>query len=123
MRLPEHRPEVLRLFLKEDPGVDLVSFFILRTPKTSARGGTPMFSLIPFPYERLFTEQLETFDVVVFQNFDYKPYFENGPDRLLNGIAEFVRNGGAFVAIGDRASTWGTTRARQSTRCCPFALA
>ena len=106
---PSTDQKFLRLFLKEDPSVDLVSFFILRTHQDFGAGWYPdELSLIPFPYERLFTEQLETFDVVVFQNFDYKPYFENGPNRLLGNIAEFVRNGGAFVMIGgDRSFDLG----------------
>lgn len=106
---PSTDQKFLRLFLKEDPSVDLVSFFILRTHQDFGAGWYPdELSLIPFPYERLFTEQLSTFDVVVFQNFDFKPYFENGPNRLLGNIADFVRQGGAFVMIGgDRSFDLG----------------
>ena len=106
---PSTDQKFLRLFLKEDPSVDLVSFFILRTHQDFGAGWYPdELSLIPFPYERLFTEQLKTFDVVIFQNFDFKPYFENGPTKLLENIAEFVRQGGAFVMIGgDRSFDLG----------------
>jgi len=106
---PSTDQKFLRLFLKEDPSIDLVSFFILRTHQDFASGWYPdELSLIAFPYERLFTEQLETFDVVIFQNFDFKPYFDRDPLGLLDNIARFVRAGGAFVMIGgDRSFDLG----------------
>ena len=106
---PSYDQKFLRLFLKEDPSVDLVSFFILRTHEDFASGWYPdELSLIAFPYERLFTEQLETFDVVIFQNFDFKPYFERDPNGLLRNIVGFVRNGGSMVMIGgDRSFDLG----------------
>ena len=106
---PSYDQKFLRLFLKEDPSVDLVSFFILRTHDDFAAGWNPQeLSLIAFPYERLFTEQLETFDVVIFQNFDFKPYFERDPNGLLSNIVRFVRDGGAFVMVGgDRSFDLG----------------
>ena len=86
-----------------------MSFFILRTHDDFAAGWNPQeLSLIAFPYERLFTEQLETFDVVIFQNFDFKPYFERDPNGLLGNIVRFVREGGAFVMVGgDRSFDLG----------------
>ena len=106
---PSYDQKFLRLFLKEDPSVDLVSFFILRTHEDFASGWYPdELSLIAFPYARLFTEQLDTFDVVIFQNFDFKPYFERDPDGLLRNIVSFVRGGGAMVMIGgDRSFDLG----------------
>ncbi len=106
---PSTDQKFLRLFLKEDPSVDLVSFFILRTHRDFGAGWYPdELSLIPFPYERLFTEQLSTFDVVIFQNFDFKPYFENAPMQLLGNMANFVKQGGAFVMVGgDRSFDLG----------------
>jgi len=106
---PSYDQKFLRLFLKDDPSVDLVSFFILRTHEDFASGWYPdELSLIAFPYERLFTEQLETFDVVIFQNFDFKPYFERDPNGLLRNMVSFVRSGGALVMIGgDRSFDLG----------------
>jgi len=106
---PSYDQKFLRLFLKDDPSVDLVSFFILRTHEDFASGWYPdELSLIAFPYERLFTEQLETFDVVIFQNFDFKPYFERDPNGLLGNIVAFIRSGGAMVMIGgDRSFDLG----------------
>ena len=106
---PSYDQKFLRLFLKEDPSVDLVSFFILRTHDDFSAGWSPQeLSLIAFPYERLFTEQLDTFDVVIFQNFDFKPYFERDSEGLLGNIVRFVRGGGSFVMVGgDRSFDLG----------------
>jgi uncharacterized membrane protein len=106
---PSYDQKFLRLFLKEDPSVDLVSFFILRTHEDFSAGWYPEeLSLIAFPYEHLFSEQLESFDVVILQNFDYKPYFERAPNILLENLARFVREGGALVMVGgDRSFDLG----------------
>ena len=56
---PSYDQKFLRLFLKEDPSVDLVSFFILRTEEDLGAGWhTQELSLIQFPYDRLFSEDL-----------------------------------------------------------------
>ena len=106
---PSYDQKFLRLFLKEDPSVDLVSFFILRTREDFRSGWRPdELSLIEFPYERLFTDDLSTFDLVVLQNFNYRPYFSFGRDNLLQNIADYVRSGGALVMTGgDRSFDLG----------------
>lgn len=106
---PSWDEKFLRLFLKEDPSVDLVSFFILRTPRDMGSGyGSDELSLIGFPYQRLFGDQITSFDLVIFQNFDYEPYFEYGARELLANVADYVRNGGAFVMMGgDRSFDLG----------------
>lgn len=106
---PSWDQKFLRLFLKEDPAVDLVSFFILRTPRDMGSGYHPSeLSLIQFPYEQLFTRELGTFDLVILQNFDYAPYFDTDPERLLGNLADYVRSGGALVMIGgDRSFDLG----------------
>lgn len=106
---PSFDEKFLRLFLKEDPSVDLVSFFILRTHEDMGAGwGSDELSLIAFPYERLFTEELSTFDLVILQNFDYKPYFDFSANELLGNLAAYVRDGGALVMTGgDRSFDLG----------------
>lgn len=106
---PSYDQKFLRLFLKEDPSVDLVSFFILRTREDMGAGWrSDELSLIAFPYERLFTEDLGTFDLVIFQNFDYDEYFDWGAEQYLRNIASYVREGGAFVMLGgDRSFDLG----------------
>jgi uncharacterized membrane protein len=66
-------------------------------------------SLIAFPYEELFTEELQNFDVVVLQNFDYEPYFQRGANKLLGNLRRYVvEQGGALVMVGgDRSFDLG----------------
>ena len=98
---PSFDQKFLRLFLKQDPAVDLVSFFILRTHEdTRSSYDEKELSLIKFPYEQLFAEDLASFDLVIFQNFDYRPYFQELAGELLGNVATFVKEGGAFVMIG-----------------------
>lgn len=106
---PSYDQKFLRLFLKQDLSVDLVSFFILRTNEDMDVGwGQDELSLIAFPYEQLFSEELENFDVVIFQNFDYAPYFSFKSEKLLANIADYVQEGHGFVMIGgDRSFDLG----------------
>lgn len=107
---PSFDQKFLRLLLKEDPAVDLVSFFILRTERDMGAGwGGSELSLIQFPYQNLFSSELWSFDLVIFQNFDYRPYFERNSDTLLSNIARHVQqNGKAFVMMGgDRSFDLG----------------
>ena len=102
---PSYDQKFLRLFLKEDPSVDLISFFILRTHQDSSAGwGAEELSLISFPYQRLFSTDLETFDLVIFQNFNHAPYFGYESQELLSNIAEYVKSGGAFIMTGGNLS-------------------
>lgn len=95
----------LRDFLKRDGSVDLVSFFILRAAADLTAAPTNELALIPFPTDELFGEHLGSFDVVVFQNFDYAPY-EMG--MYLPRIRDYVQRGGSFLMIGgDRSFAEG----------------
>jgi len=94
---PSWDERFLRGFFKDDPRVDLVSFFILRTAGDLTLADPSELSLIPFPTEELFTEHLGSFDLVVFQNFDYRPY---DMARHLPRIRDYVRRGGGFVMVG-----------------------
>jgi uncharacterized membrane protein len=91
----------LRQLLKKDPNVDLISFFILRTPGDDPHSSQDELSLIPFPTQEIFQEQLKTFDLVIFQNFNHRPYRMS---QYLEGIATYVRDGGAFAMIGGEQS-------------------
>jgi hypothetical protein len=106
---PSMDQKFLRRFLKQDPAVDLVSFFILRTHEDMGSGyGEDELALIPFPYRQLFTDDLWSFDLVIFQNFDYEPYFGWQGGDLLENLADWVQQGGAFVMVGgDRSFDLG----------------
>ena len=100
---PSWDERFLRGLLKQDPNVDLVSFFILRTATDNA-GPQDQLSLIPFPVAEIFGPQLRTFDAVVFVNFDYRPYRALDIERFLPALRDYVRGGGAFAMVGGEQS-------------------
>lgn len=100
---PSWDVKFLRRLLKTDPNIDLVSFFILRN-REHGRLLNEDLSLIQFPYKELFGQDLQGFDLVIFQNFWFGS-FSNIPDRVfLNNLREYVNDGGAFVMVGGDAS-------------------
>jgi uncharacterized membrane protein len=96
---PSWDERFLRGLLKEDPNVDLVSFYILRT-NTDDAGPQDELSLIPFPVSEIFGEQLRTFDAVLFVNFAYQPYRTLDIERHLPALRDWVRQGGGFAMLG-----------------------
>lgn len=100
---PSWDERFLRALLKQDPNVDLVSFFILRT-STDLAGPQEELSLIPFPVSEIFGEQLRTFDAVFFVNFAYQPYRSLEIERYLPGLRDYVKNGGALAMLGGEQS-------------------
>lgn len=87
----------LRRLLKKNASVDLISFFILRTLHNVQPVPQREMALIPFPAHQLFTKRLNSFDLVIFQNFNYGPYLHRA---YLQRIEQFVRKGGAFMILG-----------------------
>jgi uncharacterized membrane protein len=96
----------LRRWLTRDPGVDLITFLILRTPEDVSLVPQDELSLIPFPTEELFNQELPSFDAVIFANFDHGPYV---PRQYLSNVVRFVReSGGGFAMLGgDRSLALG----------------
>jgi len=93
----------LRKALKRNPNVDLVSFFILRDPSDLVFASERELSLIPFPVNEIFSRELDTFDVVIFQDFHFQPYGIFG--FHLKNLKNYVSNdGGAFLMIGGSSS-------------------
>ncbi len=107
---PSWDERMLRQLLQGNPNVDLISFFILRTNEDVARAANNELSLIPFPTDELFHEELGSFDLVILQNFTYEPY---GMRQYLDDIREYVLNGGGLMMIGGEQSFasggYGTT--------------
>jgi uncharacterized membrane protein len=87
----------LRRWLKSNASVDVVAFFILRTPSDNPQAPAEDLALIPFPVDELFREHLPSFDAVVLQDFDAQPY---GLERHLPAIAQYVRRGGGLIMVG-----------------------
>jgi hypothetical protein len=91
---PQAGERVWRNLLKADPSVDLVHFTILRPP--DKQDATPIneLSLIAFPVRELFSEQLKSFDLIIFDR-----YGEQGilPMIYFENIAQYVEEGGALL--------------------------
>lgn len=91
----------LRGLLHQDPNVDLVSFYILRTlgDDPNVRNQERELSLIPFPMDEIFQAKLDTFDIVIFQNFGY-----TDPQLSIamyeRNLERYVSNGGGLLVIG-----------------------
>jgi uncharacterized membrane protein len=88
----------LRKTLKRNPNVDLIAFFILRDASDLVFASQNELSLIPFPVDELFGGELGTFNVVIFQDFDFRPYGIYG--YHLEKLRDYVEEGGAFLMIG-----------------------
>jgi uncharacterized membrane protein len=54
-------------------------------------------SLIPFPYKEIFDEQLNSFDLLIFDNFNFKPYWV---EPYLPGVRAYIEGGGALAMVG-----------------------
>jgi uncharacterized membrane protein len=91
----------LRMALKQDPLVDLVSFVFLRTPTDSVDVPDNQLSLIPFPIDDIFLEELKNFDVIVFDDFSHRAYFN---PVYLERVRDFVRDGGGLAMLGGARS-------------------
>jgi hypothetical protein len=93
---PDWDVRALRTLLKRDPNVELLSYYILRDEEDSNRDdGTAPLSLIAFPVEQLFREELGSFDLLVMHNFDAAHHGD-----YLGNVAQYVRDGGSLVVIG-----------------------
>lgn len=90
-----------RRALKQDPGIDMVSFVILRTIHDYVDIPQNELSLISFPTDRIFSRELQNFDLLIFDNFSFRPYF---PFYYLENVAKYVEQGGAFLMIGGDSS-------------------
>jgi uncharacterized membrane protein len=100
---PSWDERFLRGLLKQDPNVDLISFFILRTSLDNPHARDDELSLIPFPVREIFDEQLKTFDIVIFQNFAHRDKSYN-MEQYLGGIRDYIASGGAFAMVGGENS-------------------
>src|SRR5204862_997075 len=77
--------------------VDVVAFFILRTPSDDVMASQDELALIPFPVDELFSEHLPSFDAVVLQDFNAEPY---GLSKHLKSLARYVDKGGGLIMVG-----------------------
>lgn len=92
----------LRRFLKTDPNVDLVSFFIMREANFLGAFRSSPLSLIEFPHANLFGDDLPGFDLVILQNYMFHslPGIQSEIHSYMTNIARFVEGGGGLLFIG-----------------------
>jgi uncharacterized membrane protein len=98
---PTYDVRALRMWLKADASLDLVTFFILRTRDDQVQAGQDELALIPFPVDELFEEHLPSFDAVVLQDFNAEPY---GLTKHLKSLASYVKKGGGLIMVGGQDS-------------------
>jgi uncharacterized membrane protein len=94
---PSWNYRFLRMALKQDPLIDLVSFVFLRTPTDSVDVPDSRLSLIPFPIDDIFLDELKNFDVVLLDDFSHRSYFN---PVYLERVRDFVRDGGGLAMFG-----------------------
>ena len=87
--------------MKQDPLIELVSFVFLRTPTDTVDVPENQLSLIPFPIDDIFLEELKNFDLVVMDDFSYRAYFN---PVYLEKLKAFVRDGGGLAMLGGSRS-------------------
>jgi hypothetical protein len=96
-----------RNLLKSDPNVDLVHFTILRPPEIDDATPVDELALIPFPMHELFEEQLQDFDLVIFDRYTQTALIR--PQHMA-AISNYVRRGGAvMLAVGAEYADGFTT--------------
>ena len=106
---PSWDSRYLREVLANNPRVDLLSFFILRSLGDDVEAPVSELSLIPFPSNLLFDDYLSSFDLIIFQNFKYEPFIDK---KYLTNIRNYVKNGGSFLMIGGELSFQGGSYSR-----------
>jgi hypothetical protein len=110
----------MRRFLKAEPKFDVISFFILRDPWDTQHVSEREMSLIPFPVERLFNEELVNFRVIVMQNFTLMRFLQ--PEYQKN-LAKFVKDGGGLLFVGGpRALTETDASSSALSELLPFTI-
>ncbi len=87
----------LRMAMKQDPLIELVSFVFLRTPTDSVDVPESQLSLIPFPIDDIFLEELKNFDLIFLDDFSHRAYFN---PVYLERVRDFVRDGGGLAMFG-----------------------
>ena len=94
---PSWNYRFLRFALKQDPFLELVSFVFLRTPNDVVDVRENELSLIPFPIDEIFVEELKNFDVLILDDFSHRTYFN---PVYFENMRDFVRDGGGVAMLG-----------------------
>lgn len=91
-----------RDLFKSDPDTNLVHLTIMRPPEKE--DATPLrdMALTPLPTREIFTERLDDFDLIVFDNYQRRGLL---PLPYFNRLNNYVLNGGSLLVVsGDEYS-------------------
>ncbi len=95
---PSWDERFLREALRQRRGVEMVSFHTLRDPEvTPDLPADDTTLLIPFPAEEIFVRSVESFDLVVLQDYELP---EADRERFAASLERYVRGGGGLLFFG-----------------------
>ncbi len=94
---PSANTAFVRRGLQNISGVDLISFFILRTQSQLHTSSQSDLSLIHFPTDELFTKELDNFDIIIINDFRMDLYLQ---PAYIQNIIQYVRRGGSIIFFG-----------------------
>lgn len=94
---PSWDTRFLRLWLRGNPAVDLISFYVMVGQGSGMYVAAEDTTLIPFPTEEIFEQSLSSFDLLVFQDFPFGPFHV---ERYLPQLQRYLTGGGALLVLG-----------------------
>lgn len=94
---PSPNTAYFRRSLQNIPGLDLISFYILRTARQSVLVEEEDLSLIPFPTDELFSKELNNFDLIISSDFNFNEYLS---PLYLKNINSYINTGGNMLIFG-----------------------
>lgn len=94
---PSWDTRFLRLWLRGNPAVDLISFYVMVGQGSGMYVSAEDTTLIPFPTEEIFEQSLSSFDLLIFQDFPFGPF---QVDRYLPQLQRYLTGGGALLVLG-----------------------
>ena len=84
--------------LRADGSIDLIHFTILRSTSNVNTASDQELALIPFPINEIFYEEIDTYDVIIFDRYLLRGLMS---EEYFTFVQLYVENGGAlFVATG-----------------------
>jgi hypothetical protein len=94
---PSWDTRFLRLWLRGNAAVDLISFYVMVGQNSGMYVSAEDTTLIPFPTDEIFEQSLTSFDLLVFQDFPFGPF---QVERYLPQLQQYLTGGGALLVLG-----------------------
>lgn len=93
---PNRNTRLFREMFKSDPDINLTHQIILRPPEKEDETPLRDMALTVFPTKEIFTEKLEEFDLVIFDNYQRLGLI---PPLYFSRVAEYVNEGGSLLVM------------------------